>query len=534
MVHQNESPHLQRLSIAAVEELRQTVQAALTTLVDSFVKRLAESVGQLMRKALDPEQQRTYQTLVNSLTVDQALWVETFVQHVDTHLIGVQLSSKSKVETSSSAADDSLVLASMELKAEARYRKQVTELDARVNRLQLMLYVPIYTKAVAPAGLSRSLQDTADAMKWPNKLRRLLFEKFDALLIPDLEGFYKSLIESVSQLGAVASKTTVQLAQGVTPTPITPRPKKPATQMSPPADMRKVDAETLSMLESIAIKTEGEGYTDGLLAADLLALADQRPLPGVALEHSWVPLQRMSLAGHFLNEVKSDPMVPDELQAQNESVRFPLVKSALTDETVLTSVTHPLNSMVNELLLKAATSRVTGNVETRRIADLLQQVLVQFDLAPEFVRQSMSSGKKLEDTQINRFFELQRLQAQQRRDFVISEAKRVVSQRLEFITLGRDTPASAVKFLNRAWGPLLTKRLLQHGANHEISKAGITLMEQFLDQLDDRVPNEPAPAEWKELTMTMVKALIAEGMSPDNIKNVLPILEAARQSPPTV
>lgn len=530
MINHAESPHLQRLSIAAVEELRQTVRAALTGLFANFVKRLAVAIGQLAGKELNSAQQRIYQNLIKSLTEGEERWIESFIQHVDTHLIGVLLSSKVKRDETA-GSDDSISLANVELRAEARYKKMVTELDARVNRLRIMLYVPIYTKALAPAGLCRSLGDTADVMEWPPKLRRLLFEKFDALLIPELESFYTSLIASVTKIGATATKTATEFAKETAPTPLPPRPKKPATQMTPPSDTGKVDAETLSMLQSIALKTEGVGYTDGLLAADLLALADHRPLPGVAQEHSWVPLQRMSLAGHFLNEVKSDPMVPDELQPQNESVRYPLVKAALTDETVLTSLAHPLNSMVNELLLKAATSRVTGNVETRRMADLLQQVLVQFDLAPEFVRQSMNTGQPLENTQIDRFFELQRQQAQQRRDFVISEAKRVVAQRLEFITLGRDTPAAAIKFLNQAWGPLLTKRLLQHGANHEIWNAAVALMEQLLDQLDDREPEEPASTEWKELTMTMIKALIAEGMSSDSIKAVLAVLDAARKSP---
>jgi hypothetical protein len=530
MINHSESPHLQRLSIAAVEELRQTVRSALTGLFANFVKRLTEAISQLSAKELNPTQKRVYQNLIGSLTEGEERWVESFIQHVDTHLIGVLLASKAKPNQTPNP-DDSISLATIELRAEARYRKLVTELDARINRLRIMLYVPIYTKALAPAGLCRSLEDTADVMQWPQQQRRILFEKFDALLIPELEVFYKSLIEAITSIGVTATKTTAELAKELVQEKLPPRPKKPATQMAPPSDMGKVDPETLSMLQTIALKTEGPGYTDGLLAADLLALADHRPLPGVAQEHSWVPLQRMTLAGHFLNEVKSDPMVPDELQPQNESVRYPLVKAALTDETVLTSVTHPLNSMVNELLLKAATSRITGNVETRRMADLLQQVLVQFDLAPEFVRQSMNAGEALKDTQIDRFFELQRQQAQQRRDFVISEAKRVVAQRLEFIIMGRDAPAAAVKFLNQAWGPLLTKRLLQHGANHEIWDAGVALMEQLLDQLDAREPADPPSAEWKELTTTMVKALVAEGMSSDSIKVVLTVLESARKTP---
>lgn len=529
---ENASPHVQRLSIAAAEELRQTVRGALTELFARFLKQFTVAVTQASEKALNPTDKQVYYGLARGLLADSPRWIESFVQHVDAHLIGGVLPERKVEPEQPSNANESVALAKIELQAEARYKKQVTELDARVNRLRLMLYVPVYTKALAPAGLCRSLHDTATAMSWPGPQRRMLFEKFDALAIPELEALYKSLIEALTRLGKEAIKATAETPEAAAiKTPPPPRTKKSATQMQAPVEPRKIDEDTLTMLQSFALKADSGGYTDGLLAADLLALADQRPLPGVAKDQGWVPLQRITLAGHFLNEVIADPMVPDELKPQHESMRYPLVKSALTDESLFTSASHPLASMVNEMLLKSATSRVTGNVETRKMAELLQQLLVQFDLAPEFVRQSIHGGP-IEESQIQRFFELQRQQAQQRRDFVIAEAKRIIARELENLTFGRAAPQQAIKFLNLAWGPVLTKRLLQHGAHHPVYKAGITLMEQLMDQLDAREPDLPAPPEWKDLTMTMVKALIAEGMQPDQVKIALTSLEAARKAPP--
>ena len=361
-------------------------------------------------------------------------------------------------------------------------------------------------------------------------VRAMLFARFDELFIAQLETLYRSLIAALTRIGidtakAAAEQGEIQVAQPPQ------RERKPATAMQAPSDTAHMDPETVSMLQSYALKSDGEGYTDGLLAADLLALAEQRPLPGMAQEQSWIPLQRIALAGHFLNEAISDTIVPDSLRPEHESMRYPLMKSALTDETLFTASSHPLANMINEMLLKSATSRVTGNAETKRIADLLQQVLVQFNLSPEFVRLSMQSSQPLEETQVQRFFELQRQQAQQRRDFVISEARRMVAKELERLTFGRDTPAPAVSFLNMAWGPLLTKRLLQHGANHPLWHAGVALMEQLLDELELRDPEEPKSASWQELTNTMIKALIAEGLSQDKLKIALGNLELARKTP---
>jgi hypothetical protein len=289
----------------------------------------------------------------------------------------------------------------------------------------------------------------------------------------------------------------------------------------------------MNLLQKLALRSDGDGYTDGLLAADLLALADGKPLPGVQQDQSWIPIQRISLAGHFLNVVISDAMVPGELKPQHESVRFPLMKSALTDDTLFTSRTHPLGTLINELLLKSATSRVTGNTETRRLAELLQQVLVQFDLAPEFVRQTMRGSRPIEESQVQRFFELQRQQAQQRRDFVIAEAKRVVVKHLEQATFARSIPAPAIRFLNQAWGPLLTKRLLQHGADSAQWKSALAQMEQLLDLLEARKPGEAPPTEWQPLLAAMGQALIGEGMPTARVTESLQTLDQSRSTPLT-
>lgn len=527
-----DTPQLQRLSIAAVEDVRQSVRTALSAGFHTFLKQFGNHLVLAWEKSLTADDKQVYHALARNIKSNHGQWLESFVQCVDAHLIGGN--APERADAPGSSADETVALANLELRAEARYQKRVTELDARVNRVRLMLYVPVFTKALAPVGLIRALQDTADALAWPPKQRRMLFDKFDALFIPELENIYGTLIEAITRIGTDAATAIADSARSApaaaAPAPA-PRVKKPATQMQPPPTPPRVDTDTQAMLQSFALKSDGSGYTDGLLAADLLALADSRPLPGVAQDQTWIPLQRISLAGHFLNEVIDDPMVPDELKPQHESMRYPLVKSALTDQTLFTSLSHPLGSMVNELLLKAATSRITGNVETRRMAELLQQLLVQFDLSPEFVRQSMDTSHPLEQSQIERFFELQRIQAQQRRDFVVSEAKRVVARQVEHLTFGRDIPAVALKFLNLAWAPLMTKRLLQHGATHAVSKAATALMEQLLDQLDVRDPEDAASAEWKELSMTMIKALIAEGLPPNQVKIALEMLDSARRTP---
>ena len=522
--------HLQRLGAAAAVELRKTVRTALTDVIGYFVQNLPAAIADAATKASNPSDTNLLNGLAKGIPSQANAWIETFARQVDEHLIGGIARALAEEAEVPAGAGDSVALAGVELRAEERYQKLVMELDARLNRIGLMMYVPIYSKALAPASLCRSLQETAEAMSWPPRQRRLLLEKFDHLVVPQLERVYRALIAAMTRIGTEAVKASGEAMKKTGSRRKVAMPPKGPQPMQAPANPRQVDGASLGMLETLALKSDGEGYTDGLLAADLLALNDGKPLPGVVQDQSWVPIQRVSLAGHFLNVVISDAMVPDDLKPQHESVRFPLMKSALTDDSLFTSKTHPLGSLIHELLLKSATSRVTGNPETRRMAELLQQVLVQFNLAPEFVRQAMRSTSPIQETQIQRFFDLQRQQAQQRRDFVIAEAKRVVVRKLEEMTFARNIPAPGLRFLNTAWGPLLTKRLLQHGAASPQWKTALDQMDKLLDLLEARVPGTAPTAEWKELLQQMGQALVAEGMAHTKVTEALQAIEASRHT----
>ncbi len=286
------------------------------------------------------------------------------------------------------------------------------------------------------------------------------------------------------------------------------------------------------MLESVASNDFGAAYNDGTLAAELLAISNHTPVRDVPESQSQVPMQRMSLAGHYLTEAIADPLIPAELKQQHETMRFPLVKSAIADETFFTSVTHPLRSLVNEMMLKSATSRVTGSGETRRIAELLQQVLVQFDLAPSFVREAMLTAKPLGDAQMRAFAEMQREQAKQRRDSVIGEAKRIVAHEIERTTFSLSVPDSVTSFFTRYWGPVLIKRLLENGNEHPLWKQGLEMMNALADQVEQRDPTQPPPDEWKQLLQQFVQAMTVAGTTPQRIHESINSLEAARRTPP--
>lgn len=514
------------MGAAAADELRAVVRAELAGLFNGFMQ---QALAALKQAASDRAQGAVAQQLAQTLAGTANSWSKTFLKHVDDQLVGGLSGGRPEAARPQGDGED-VAAAGMELRAEARYQAQIAELDEQLNQVRLTLYVPIYARALAPAGLFRSLHDTAEALGWPAAQRLLLFKLFDAHLIAQLDGLYRNLQEALKPIGATMEKAAAESPPEEEISPVTTPIKRRRRDTPPDALIGKVDNATLSMLKACSLNTQGEGYNDGSLAADLLELADKRPLPGMTVEQCDAPLQRMELAGKFFNQVIDGPLVPEAMRPDHEAIRLPLIKSALADPTLFTEASHPLRSLVNEVMLKSAFARISDTPESRRLADLLKEVLENFNLAPEFVREAMKTAEPIQKGQIQRFFEQQRYQAEESRQAVISEAKRLVGRELQRLSIGPNVPEPAIRFLDKAWGPVATQQLLRYGAADEHWKSTLQLMEKVMSALETREPDEPPSPEWKELMRGVADSMVAEGMSKAAIKEALSGLEAARNT----
>ncbi|MEQ1438218.1 DUF1631 family protein [Fontimonas sp. SYSU GA230001] len=538
-----ERTRMQRLGHPAVDALRRTVHAALADLIGNFLRFLPVTLTQRAKASSLPSEQRGCAELAR-LTGGTAAerWLQEFTTRFDAHLIAtVAAGDRQPLEAD---ANDVIVLTQRELRAQTQYAALIADLDVRLGQIRRTTHFPVRAGALAPAALCRTLLDAATAQKCSGAPLRILFEQFDESVLPQLPRLYQVVLDALADIEARAAEASAllerekaraetlrQLQPGAAETPAPAPAAKPGAPPPPP----QIDSKTASMLKGVAMQPPppDKDYSDVSLAQDLLTLQTDAPLAGVDIkpEQRWVPLQRISLAGKFLNEAIADPLVPKDQEKQHEAVRFPVIKSAITDATLFTAVTHPLRALVNDLMLKSATSRITGTAEARRMAEVLQQVLVQFDLAPDFVREAMLTAQPIQEEQIQSFFESQKEQTVQRREAVVAEAKRLVVRELELRTFGRSVPAPAIKFLNTCWGPLLVKGLLQHGADSAHWRAGIDRMESMLDQLEISDQQMPPPAEWQETAAAMGKDLREGGLSEDRVKRALALLDAAWQAP---
>ncbi|MGJ8670365.1 MAG: DUF1631 family protein [Oceanococcus sp.] len=533
------SPELDRLKSDALEQLRGLVARELSPVLTRFIEQT--QVLLLRPDSADHNNAdiRKNAEVARKMKQQAEQWKAGLLRHIEQRVFHAEAAPNFADHSETERANASLIaMAKALLIAETKYFKRIAEIDARMNRVRLIVDLGIDNKALAPTGLHQALVATADDMDWPRGARKLLYSSFEANVINQLDPLYDCLVEASRGIGREAAQLIVESTFDLSDLDETEQEQKaqqePRQWMSVPKEAHSlpaaVDGKTTAMLTTLALQDEGEGYSDGLLAADLLALMDRRPLPGLTGESGDLSVQRTSLAGHFLNEVTADPMVDKTNKAQHEPLRMPLVKSAIADSTMFTDVSHPLSSLIDDHLTRAARHRLQNVEEAQEMEDSLGEVLSLFELAPDFVRESMSQVQPLQDDQIERFYELQRQQAGQRREFVINEAKRLVAEELERSCFARNVPAPAQRFLQKAWSALLTQRLLKFGASAAQWKAGIQKMDALIELLEERDPASRPTPDWVNLIKGMAEDLVKGGLPVDQRGNIIKMLEAARKT----
>lgn len=505
---QDPAYYMQRLGSAAADSLRRTVRGELAWLLAPFMQRLPVALGEYEGATADPLARAGIHELRRKYEVISERWVETFIYAVDARLVG----TGNGLDEAQTGED--LMTGRLELQAEEKYARLLSQLDEQLESIRRVLYVPVNVRALAPAGLSRALQDTALQLGWPTSHMRFLFNCFGEDVLLRLGELYRGLIVALRAIGSTVQQLDVQMSSLPTQTP--PQPKEP-----------EVDPGTLSMLRNYASQADDRLYSDHSLAADLLALAEKQSIPDLPDEQRHAPLQRMSVAGQFFSEAVSDPLLPRELRQRQDAVRLPLVKTALADATLFTSPHHPVASLVDEMMLKAATARVTGNDEERRAAERLEQLLMQFELAPEFVRQAILTQQPIDQAQVEKFLEAKRAKAKERRQSVLHAVQRRVMEELRLSMFGRQVPPAVQDFLHKCWGPLLMKGLLDHGPSDPRWRQDLDLVDQLVELSELGFGEDD---EWDALLLRLTQRMAMSGMRDDRIEQGIATLRRLRRA----
>lgn len=272
----------------------------------------------------------------------------------------------------------------------------------------------------------------------------------------------------------------------------------------------------------------GNGYADAMLASELMAAARGQNVEGLDPGHAWAMTQRAGLVGRMFNEIVADPSLPRGITSALEGLRFPVIKTALSDSAFFSDPQHPVRSLINDLASMAASTRAGGPEAMARFEELTQRVKQQFDLNAEAVRPKAREAAPLDQGDIERFLDQQLAQGRERRQVIVDKVKKVVAQELELQTLTHQpVPEAADPLLRSGWGPLMAMRLLRHGHDSELWRAGMELLHRVLFALNPTSPNARTAAEREALRRDLGVALAEVGMPAERIDGLLRGLDHA-------
>lgn len=482
--------------------------------------------------------------------------------------------------------DDALELdiavQNMATKAEGLYKSTLWDINGRVKTLIEDLHAPMSPEALAPATICDAFRKAAETLDIGHDVVLVVFKLFDRLVISELADLYTKILNFLkangiraTQAGATPNRNVgapgAPLAPsdgslppetisgpsfGAAPQPAgfgsgplsghaAPQPEfraplgLAASMMSAPT----FDPQTLASLQRMgaAAPIATGGYSNASLAADLAAASLGQPVVGWSPRQTTAYVQRASLVGHMFNEFLADPHLPNTLRPQFDGLRMSTMKVALKDTAFVADPDHPVRGLINELATMASTAKVGGPVHMHRIAELVQQIQAQFDVAAETLRKPPPEIELIGAEQAERFIEQQMAQTAARRQAIVKKVRRIIAEELQLRTRGSTITDDVRPLLNSLWAPMMAMHLLHHGPDSVEWKRGIASLERVLAMLDpaqENLRNEADIAKLRTELTTDFKAVgLAEariGSALDGFEKALTAIDPAASAPPPV
>ena len=443
---------------------------------------------------------------------------------------------------SSEQLEEELAIANMEAKASGLFREALYELERRLPALAPATRVRANFDVLAPRALctafQRALADTD--IEFPLKL--VIYKLFDRLVVSALGELYESLLALLETKGIrhVASS------------------RRGASATDHGSARSMVDAQTAAMLQGFTAAsmpqmpngsggnvhpTTGVGYpagpgtalpagytgqagnwggmwsgaTDHSLAQDLANIARGDHPVDLAGHHATALLRRMQLVGGMLNGVLADPYLPSGTRAAIDTLRFPLIKAALSDASFFSTPTHPVRALLDDVATMAAGSRTSPQSRQSQVEELILQLREQIDVQAALVRSALTQAEPLSDEAAESFLDAQIDQTRRRRRAVIDKIRQRVGLELDQQRQARELPKSADTLLRSAWAPMMGLALLRHGPDSEAWGAGAQLLKRVLEALSKSSSAEVID----QLCVDLDRSLCAAGLSPERISGMV-------------
>lgn len=236
------------------------------------------------------------------------------------------------------------------------------------------------------------------------------------------------------------------------------------------------ESDAIGSLEQLASAADGSLLPgDMRLASELLQIARDDAHPSAAAVRTM-----LTLTSEWLDTLCKARLTVPGLRSQFQAIRFPLIKSALTDPSLFLNPAHPVRTLLDELAVLAGMARITGAGGEHKARQLAQEVLMQFDLSPDFVTGSLTGACAPDEPSAQAFRDSIRAEAEERERMLADKIRVHAREYMEQVTLAVQFPAAVTAFLEHDWLPALAAVIEQHGceSRHHAS------LDELLGQLE--------------------------------------------------
>lgn len=347
------------------------------------------------------------------------------------------------------SAEESALRARINARAEALHLEARQSLGQLVDRMTREQGLPLPPLALEMTTLTGAFHAALLRSQISAPIRTALLHLYDRQVVPALGPWLSHALRHLSQRD--------------------PRDRRDRVRHLP------IDVRSLHCLRQVAAaagRSEDAGLARELI--DHLQDPDGPPWMDAAA-------QRIRMVGQMINGILADPLLPPAVHPLFESLRLPLIKSALADSSFLSSHGHPVRGLVQELATMAASSQVIGRSAISRTQQLAREVQNQFDLSSHFVSVAMHEARCLSAEDEQHFDSECRAQEHQRRLEVLQRADNLVRVQIEETLLGTDLPEAIAELIEQAWAPLMRLRLLQNGREGVPFRGAVSRLEQLVE-----------------------------------------------------
>ncbi|HUP90693.1 MAG TPA: DUF1631 family protein [Solimonas sp.] len=488
---------------ALLEDLKGAAVPATQALLERMLTGAAAELQRMVAGSANAEDHRRAIDLGRALDLEQSRIYRCFSRELvrSFNPLGASQAGLDRVvRTPSEELDEQVRLTNLASKAKQQHREALAELNRRVEQAVRALGVPLSLQALAPGRICDAFRVAIEPLDADAPSRAALFELFDRGVVQQLGPVYSAAIEVLERhgIGSGAAANAVAVA------PL------------------QVDDATLRCLETVGSFQSLHSFADAVLAGELLVIA--RTGAGAAAA---AVTQRLALVGQMFNEILADPHLPPPFAEHFATLRFPLIKAALSDPGFFTSPEHPLRSQLGATALAGLLARLTGGAGQRDMEFVFGELPSQSEIAASFVQPALRSLPMLEDGDVVRFLESQREQMAQRRDTLLLRVRRAVALELEVQTLGANVPLQAQALLRGGMGPLLAVALLRHGLNSAPWNAAMELLAQVVRSLEPALAGAGPLAQREALLAGLMTELTGVGLRQDRVRSMLDGLKAA-------